>query len=281
MREFTPHRIYGIIGRPLDHSLSPLLHTTGFAALGMPAVLVPWPLPAEELPLFFEAFRLLDFGGAGVTVPHKRAVIPFLDDLTGRARTANAVNTLFWRGDGRLAGDNTDVAGFQAPWRDGGPPPAPSDRALILGAGGAARAAVIGCRELGLADLTVTARRPEAAEGLARDFGLRAAPWAERADIPADLVVNATPVGLAGRLESETPFPAEGFAGRRGLAYDLIYTPAATRFLREARAAGWRTVNGLPMFLGQAEIQFRLWTGRALPEAAREAVRKALNRKGV
>ena len=269
MVSFSPPQVYGIIGQPLGHSLSPLVHTTGFRSLGLDAVLAPWPLGPEKLPLFFEAFRLLNFQGACVTRPHKEAVPPFLDGVSDRARTLGAVN-LIYRRDGLILGDNTDVLGFLAPLKNLGLSPA--TRVLLLGAGGAARAAVAGLRELGLSDLTVSAPSDRRPAELARAFDLKTAPWSRRGDIPCELVVNATPLGQKGRAEGETAYQAAWLAGRPGLAYDLVYTPRTTRFLAEARAAGWETIDGLAMFLGQAEAQFLAWTGRPLPpEAGRKA----------
>jgi shikimate dehydrogenase len=269
MVPFSPPQIYGLIGQPLGHSLSPLVHTTGFRSLGLDAVLTPWPLASEDLPLFFQAFRLLNFQGACVTLPHKEAVLPFLDEVSDRARALGAVNLIYRRG-GLVRGDNTDAQGFLAPLKDRGLSPA--TRVLLLGAGGAARAAAAALRELGLSDLTVCAPSDRRPAELAKVFGLKAAPWDRRGEIPCELVVNATPLGLKGRAEGETAYRAEWFAGRPGLAYDLVYTPRTTRFLAEARAAGWETIDGLAMFLGQAEAQFLTWTGRSLPpEAGRKA----------
>jgi len=271
MVSFDPPQVYGIIGQPLGHSLSPMVHTTGFKSLGLDAVLVPWPLGPEKLPLFFEAFRLLNFQGACVTLPYKEAVLPFLDEISDLARALGAVNLIYrqdGRRDGLICGDNTDVLGFLAPLKDRGL--SPDTRVLLLGAGGAARAAAMALKKLGLKDLTVCAPSDRRPTELARAFGLKAAPWDRRGEIPCELVVNATPLGLKGRAEDETPYA--WFAGRPGLAYDLVYTPRTTRFLAEALAAGWETIDGLAMFLGQAEAQFLTWTGRPLPpEAGRKA----------
>jgi shikimate dehydrogenase len=269
MASFIPPLIYGIIGQPLVHSLSPLVHTTGFRSLGLDAVLTSWPLGPEKLPLFFEAFRLLNIQGACVTLPHKEAVLPFLDQVSDRARTLGAVN-LIYRQDNLVCGDNTDSLGFVAPLKNIGISPA--TRVLLLGAGGAARAAAAGLLELGLGDLTVCAPSERRPAELARAFGLKTSPWARRGEVPCEMVVNATPLGLTGGAEGETAYQAEWFRGRGGLAYDMVYTPRTTRFLAEARAAGWETIDGLAMFLGQAEAQFITWTGRSLPpEAGRKA----------
>ena len=273
MNSFSPPQVYGIIGRPLGHSLSPLVHTTGFKRLGLDAVLAPWPLGAEQLPLFFEAFRLLNLQGACVTLPHKEAVLPFLDAVSDRARALGAVNLIHRQGN-LVLGDNTDICGFLAPLKDRRLPAA--TRVLILGAGGAARAAAFALRELGLNDLTVSAPSDRRPAELARAFGLKTAPWSRRGEVGCEMVVNATPLGLKGRAENETPYPEGWFAGRRGLAYDLIYTPRTTRFLAEAKRAGWDTIDGLAMFLGQAEAQFLTWTGSPLPPEAGQRAAAAL-----
>ena len=273
MDYFSPPRVYGIIGQPLGHSLSPLVHTAGFKRLGLDAVLAPWPLEPEQLPLFFEAFRLLNLEGACVTLPHKEAVLPFLDAVSDRARALGAVNLIYRQGH-LVLGDNTDVCGFLAPLKDR-PLPA-ATRVLLLGAGGAARAAAFALKELGLSDLTVSAPSERRPAELARAFGLKTAPWNRRGEVACEIVVNATPLGLKGRAENETPYPEGWFAGRRGLAYDLIYTPRTTRFLAEAKGAGWDTIDGLAMFLGQAEAQFLTWTGRPLPPEAGQKAAAAL-----
>ncbi len=273
MSDFTPHRIYGVVGYPLGHSLSPLLHTTAFQALGIPAALVPWALEPAQLPDFIRAVRLLNIQGACVTIPHKQAVIPLLDEVTDRVRAIGAANLLYWR-DGRLWGDNTDILGFIEPLKQN--PPAAGTRALILGAGGAARAVAAGLQALDLTDITVTDIVEDLPESLARDFHLQRVPWDRRGEIPADLIVNVTPLGMKGRFETETPYPAEWFAGRTGVAYDIVYSPFETRFLWEAQNAGWRTIGGLGMFLAQADAQFLAWTGRHLPEEAKRKTAEAL-----
>ncbi len=274
MRDVPPFKMYGIIGFPLNHTFSPRLHTAAFRDLGISAALSPWPVPPEKLPVFMEAFRLLDIQGACVTIPHKQTVIPYLDALTDRARSLGAVN-LIYRQEGRICGDNTDLPGFLVSLKD--QPPAAGSRALLLGAGGVARAVAVGLLSLGFADITVTSPTAERSAALARAFDLKVVPWERREEAPADLVVNATPLGQQGGHEGETGYRAEWFAGRPGLAYDVVYTPAETRFLRDARAAGWRTVGGMDMFLGQAEAQFFIWTGRHLPESAKQAVLETAN----
>lgn len=257
---FIPEQLYGIIGHPLGHTMSPALHNWGFARCGIRAVYMAFPLPPEKLADFVTAFRTLPLSGASVTIPHKEAVMPLLDGVTGRAQAVGAVNTLFWE-QGRLMGDNTDVAGFLAPLRKRA---GTVRKALVLGAGGAAKAVLAGLNELGVGEVLIANRARERAEAVAAPFGAAVVPWEDRAGTGADLVINSTPLGMAGENAGRTPYPAEGFAGI-GLAYDLVYNPLHTRFLAEAQAAGWETLDGLHMFAAQGAEQFRIWTGEELP----------------
>jgi shikimate dehydrogenase len=265
--------IYGIAGMPLGHSLSPLLHNWAFRLAGIRAVYTAWPLGAERIGSFVSAVRTLRIRGASLTIPLKEAVLPLPDALTERARRAGAVNTLYWEGE-RLCGDNTDIAGFTAPLRGRS-----FAGALLLGAGGAARAVPAGLLELGLSRIAVTGRNFERARRLAEEWGLDCLEWEKRAECDADLFINATPLGMRGAHEGESPLPPGFFAARRGsfLAYDLVYSPPVTRFLAEARAAGGETLSGLDMFIAQAQAQFRLWTGRDFSgEGARSLLMRAL-----
>lgn len=275
---FLPAALYGVIGWPLAQSLSPLIHNTAFQALGMDAVYLRWEIAPEKLEAFVSAFRLLGMRGCSVTIPHKVAVMPLVDDLSPLARSVGAVNTLYWRDD-RLCGDNTDAAGFMAPLLAASPSREAS--VLLLGAGGAARAAAAGLRVHGFENLHVCTPSDRTHVSLAETFGMRAVKWEERHEVPAVLVINATPLGMRGKAEDATPydFSAARAAGRTGLAYDIVYNPLRTRFLAEAEAAGWRTLGGLEMFHAQADAQFRLWTGRQLPAEARAALEAALSRR--
>lgn len=289
---FIPEKIFGILGCPLGHSLSPILHNWGFQSRGYPGAYFVFEKWAEELPGFMAAVRNLPVRGLSVTIPHKQAVIPFLDKISPEARQAGAVNTIYRQG-GRLCGENTDISGFCAPLLEAvasEDSPAeqtddPIGRALILGAGGAARAAVIGLRKLGCENIFISARRSEPAEQLAAEFRIQAVPWEERGRFRVDLLINSTPLGLKGEKAGLSPWPEDAFAMRdtirdRGpdsgrkppLAYDLIYTPAETLFLRQAKAHGWRTLNGFPMFVAQGLAQFELWTGLKLPAGEAAAI---------
>lgn len=271
MQSILPKYLYGILGNPLGHSMSPALHNQAFTWLGYPAAYFSWEKSGEELENFFRAVRSLPVSGLSVTIPHKESVIPFLDVLCPRAERAGAVNTVFWR-DGRLMGDNSDVAGFLAPLRKY---PRLPGSAIILGAGGVCRAALAGLRELGIGDITVAARNPGKTNALAKDFDCTVIPWdlreREAAEMGSALIINATPLGMRGSGQSQSPV-SEAFwrkiaeSGRDNLAYDLVYSPVSTVFLKQATAAGVKGITGLDFFVAQAIEQLRLWTEKPLPD---------------
>lgn len=269
---FMPDSLYGVLGWPLAQSLSPLLHNCGFQALGIPAVYLRWEIPPQKLPAFVESVRLLPVRGCSVTIPHKVAIMPLLDRIDEVAHLAGAVNTLFWDGDA-LCGSNTDVGGFLAPLEGLELTEAPI---LLLGAGGAARAIAAGLRLRGCRAVHVCTPSDTSHLPLAEEFGLVPLRWEQRHSLAAKLVVNATPLGMRGKHEAASPYDFTLAPIPDGLAYDIVYNPLETRFLREARAAGRRCLGGGEMFYAQGDAQFRLWTGQALPPAAREALNRAL-----
>lgn len=267
--------IYGVVGWPLAQSLSPLLHNTGFAALGLPAIYRRFEIPPQSLAAFMDSVRLLGIKGCSVTIPHKVPLLPFLDETSPAVCRVGAANTVFWR-EGRLCGENTDVAGFLAPLADtrfaGGD-------ALLLGAGGAARAAAAGLLSLPAdrrpTQIFVTTPSDASHLPLAEEFDLHPLPWRERHSMQARLIVNATPLGMRGKAQDASPYDFSSRAPR-AIAYDMVYNPLETRFLREARSAGLTCISGLEMFFAQGDAQFRLWTGRPLPPTARRALHAAL-----
>jgi shikimate dehydrogenase len=250
----------------VGHSLSPALHNWGFARHHLPAVYRAWDVPPVKLAAWLRKARRLPLRGASVTIPHKEAVIPLLDGLTPAARRVGAVNTLFWQKDA-LLGENTDFLGCLHALGSNIPA-----RALILGAGGVARAVLAGLEQAGVREILVAARSPEKAAPLARDFPCRLIPWEDRssalAALKQGLAVNATPLGLSGPLAGQSHIADEAWPRATppdALACDTIYTPRHTPFLRQARARGWRTLDGLAFFLAQGLAQFRIWTGLDLP----------------
>lgn len=272
---FQPAKLFAVTGWPLSQSLSPLIHNSGFQALGLSAVYMAFPVQPGDLPDFVRSVRLLPLHGVSVTIPHKETVIPLLDGITDRARQVGAVNTLFWEGQ-RLLGDNTDIAGFLAPLEAMRMDFA-AQTALVLGAGGAARAvvgglALMGCRNIHIATPSNKSHLP-----LVQQFGAQPVNWADRHSIAATLVVNTTPLGMHGAHENETPWDfALGNLPSGAVAYDIVYNPLETRFLAEARAHGHVCVTGRDMFFAQGNAQFSLWTGQALPAVARTNLDAAL-----
>ncbi|NCB21316.1 MAG: shikimate dehydrogenase [Deltaproteobacteria bacterium] len=279
--------LYGVTGWPLSQSLSPLLHNTGFAALGINALYLKWEVPPQKLPTFVESVRLLNIRGCSVTIPHKVELLPLLDEVSPLARSVGAANTIYWKGES-LCGENTDVAGFMAPL--GNEPLAGAD-VLLLGAGGAARAVAAGLVTTAPhnrpARVFVATPSNKSHLPLADEFGLTPLLWQDRHEPVSMLVINTTPLGMRGKAEQETPYdfsqatplaPAND-AHATPLAYDIVYNPLETRFLREARAAGRRCISGLEMFFGQGDAQFRLWTGQGLPPESRRALETALGQQ--
>ncbi|MGE0464301.1 MAG: shikimate dehydrogenase [Vicinamibacterales bacterium] len=248
--------LYGVLGRPVSHSVSPAIHNAAFRALGLDAVYLP--LAAESYEDFVAFADGMDLRGASVTAPFKVDAFNHAGTRDEQTRRSQAINTLRRR-DGRWEGLNTDAAGFMAPLtRQGGVTGA---RVTILGAGGAARAVAVALGVAG-ASVTLCARRIEQAEAVARLTGARVAPWPP---VPGswDILVNATPVGTHPRVD-ESPLPAAALDG--GLVYDLVYNPPRTRLMADAAARGCRTLGGLDMLVAQAQAQCAWWTGAHPPD---------------
>jgi shikimate dehydrogenase len=253
----------GIVGWPLRHTLSPVIHNAAFKSLGLDWIYLAWPVPPERLVAAVEGMRALGTMGGNVTMPHKEAVLELLDEVSGDARATGAVNTIERLGDA-LVGHNTDVDGFgQFLSQEAGYDASGKD-AVVLGSGGAARAVVKALADLGAAAVTVVARDPAGKESLRLLYpdGVTVASWdhAEAVAQEADLVVNATPLGMGG----EDPLPGAGF-DRGQAVVDLVYWPPATRLIERARGAGASTWGGLGMLLSQAAASFRIWTGQDAP----------------
>jgi 3-dehydroquinate dehydratase/shikimate dehydrogenase len=275
--------VYGVVGNPIMHSLSPVMHNAGFRCLGIDAVYLP--LQAADATDFLTFARGLGLSGVSITAPFKVVLMSAADELDSLAHRVGAINTISMR-DGRWHGYNTDVHGFAAPLvrrlealpPKGGSHTSPGEgglssedswlpplggrtrlRASILGAGGAARAVAVALADLG-AEVTVCARRPEAARELAELAGGTVGPLPPPAG-SWDLLVNSTSPDGDAAVNS----PMTGVALDGKLVYELLYVPAETRLLADARAAGCTTIGGLEMLVAQAEKQFEIWTGQAPP----------------
>ena len=246
--------LLGIIGHPLAHTLSPALHNWALTQKQIPGAYYCWDTPPHKLSTFVAAMRALPIHGASVTIPHKEIIIPLLDSLTPNAQAIGAVNTLFWK-DTQLWGDNTDITGFMAPLLEKKLSP---DTALILGAGGAARAALYGLHQSGW-KVFITARTQDKAQALAHSFGAEAVPWNKRHDLRPALLVNTTPLGLKGKLQSLSPWE-ENLDGI-SIIYDLVYNPGKTLLINQGLDQGKEIIFGISMFVHQALAQFKCWTG--------------------
>jgi shikimate dehydrogenase len=265
-------RVFGIIGQPLGHTLSPAIHNAAFEATGFDGVYVALPVAPEGLADAVSAVRAFKFGGLSVTVPHKVAITALLDGLTAEAEAAGAVNTVFWEG-GRLLGHNTDVAGYAAMLDSAG---RHARQALVLGAGGAARAVCLALRRAGI-PTTVAAREPARAVDLIVPGSVAVTRWEAAGSLlgGTGLLVNTTPVGMHPDGDS-APLGDLAALPAGAIVHDLVYRPLETRLLAMARGRGLDTVDGGVMLVRQAAEAFRLWTGLNPPE---EAMRAAFDRE--
>jgi shikimate dehydrogenase len=273
---------FGLLGWPLGHSLSPQIHAAALEAAGLSGTYnlfsVP-PLPDGAGPLqgIFERFRRLELHGLNVTIPHKQAVLPMLDGLTKQAEAIGAVNLVYVQGQ-RWLGDNSDAPALLLDLQRSFALQDQAGTALVLGAGGAARAAVYALLQMGWR-VYVAARRVEAGWRLVADLAptataggidLQALPLEPAALVmlPAcDLLINATPVGMS-PLTDNTPWPAGLPFPTGAYIYDMVYNPAQTLLVRSARATGHSATNGLGMLVEQAALSFERWTGLAAPRSA-------------
>ena len=265
--------VFGIIGSPVMQSMSPRIHNAAFAEIGFDAVYIPFEVHnATEFMRRMARPRSRELNwnlrGLSVTAPHKMTVMEHLDWIEPAAKQMRAVNTIVVRGD-ELHGYNTDVIGFISPLRQRFGSLA-GVRCAVIGAGGAARAVLWALNQED-ASVSVFSRDPAKAESVARQFNAESKSLSE-ADLSSfEIVINATPLGMRGKNQDETPATLPQLRGVR-LAYDLVYNPPETRFLAEARAAGCDTLGGLEMLLAQAFQQFKLWTGK---QPNRETMRAA------
>jgi shikimate dehydrogenase len=271
MTESRP-RTVGLIGWPVEHSASPAMHNAAFARLGLDWRYVLLPAKPGNLQAAVDTLRQEPFRGANVTVPHKQAIMAYLDRVTGSARGIGAVNTIT-ADEGRLTGHNTDGDGFLAALREAGFAPA-GCHALVLGAGGAARSVVYALASRGCG-VTIHNRSSARARRLADDMQYLGLPgsitWVNsQAGLAAldlgafALLVNATSVGMWPRTDA-SPWPEGLVLPSHWTVFDLVYNPAETRLLAQARLSGATPIGGLSMLVHQGALAFALWTGRDAP----------------
>ncbi len=257
--------LYGIIGNPVTHSLSPAMHNAAFAASSIDGVYLPFPAP--DIAAAVTGIRGLGIQGASVTIPHKEKVIPLLDEIDSVAQKIGAVNTVI-NSNGTLKGLNTDWLGATRALEE--EIDLNGMQAVILGAGGSARAIGFGLLEKG-AKFVLCSRTESRGRDLADELGC---PWvslAEADNLSGDILINATSVGMQPQIEN-SPVP-ELILSRFQVVMDIVYAPLKTRLLQEAERNGCKIINGLEMLLYQGVAQFELWTGKVAPVAL---MRKAL-----
>ena len=300
----------GLIGWPVAHSLSPAMHNAAFNALGLNWRYVPLPVPPGQVEVAVRGLVALGFRGANVTVPHKQAVTPALDFIAPNAQVLGAVNTLVIEQSENeppvIGGYNTDAQGFVGALRQGGFEPEEGGSAVVVGAGGAARAVVFGLLRSGTGEIVVLNRTPERAQTLVSDLGPLPRPlpeggrgvssfprreggWGVRLHaLPlttetlvesaraADLLVNATTVGMWPHVNGSV-WPDSVPIPSHLTVFDLVYNPLETQLLRQARQSGARAIDGLGMLVRQGALAFEMWTGAVAPvEVMREACEQAL-----
>lgn len=265
----------GVIGHPIAHSRSPALHGYWLRRYGLQGHYVPIDIAPADLADLVRTLPRLGFVGLNVTIPHKEAILHVADFITDRAALIGAANTLIFRKDGKVHADNSDGSGFIANLRQHAPRWAPaSGPAVVLGAGGAARAVIAALIEAGVPEIRLANRTRARAESLRSDFGAKVTvhEWVQAATLLDDAatVVNTTALGMTGKPDLRIPLVG---LNRQAIVTDLVYTPLKTQFLIEAEAMGCTVVDGLGMLLHQAVPGFERWFGHR-PEVD-EATRKA------
>lgn len=283
-------KLLGVIGYPVEHSLSPVMHNAAIARiananLGLDYVYLPLPVKPEDLEVAIAGFAAIGVVGFSITIPHKQAIMPLLTEISPIAQSVGAVNTV-WRTSSGWSGTNTDVEGFVAPLQD-------KNRdwsqtvAVILGNGGAARAVVAGCTQLGCAQVRVVGRNQEKLNQFLNSWVNSPLPvklsvhnWEELPDLisQADLLVNTTPIGMYPHVDkSPVDEAVMGKLPVGAIAYDLIYTPNPTQFLRVAQAQGAIAIDGLEMLVQQGAAALKIWLQQPVPvDIMRESLRQHL-----
>lgn len=267
-------KLLGVIGHPVEHSQSPKMHNAAIASLGLDYIYLPFPVQPKDLEDAIAGFRAIGVVGFSITIPHKQAIIPLLSEVSDIAQAVGAVNTVKNTAGGWI-GTNTDVEGFIAPLfaynRDWS-----QTEAVILGNGGAARAVVAGCANLGCASIHVVGRNRENLNGFQQSWSnsplainnLHIHLWEELPNLisQADLLVNTTPVGMSPKVD-QSPVDTGVMARLKkdAIAYDLIYTPRPTKFLQQAKTQGAIAIDGLEMLVQQGAIALKFWLDKEPP----------------
>jgi len=278
-------KLLGVIGDPIEHSLSPVMHNAAIASLGVDYVYLAIPVKTADLSIAIAGFNAIGLQGFSITIPHKQAILSFLTEVSSVAKVVGAVNTV-WRTDAGWSGTNTDVEGFIAPlqaynrdWSQTMP--------LILGHGGAARAVVVGLTQLGCTEIHIVGRDVQRLSQFQQSWVDAPLPitinvhrWEQLPELmpKADLVVNTTPVGMYPNVEQSPIDNAAMQQLREGaIAYDLIYTPNPTQFLQQAQQQGAIAIDGLEMLVQQGAAALKIWLGQTPPvDIMRQSLQKHL-----
>ncbi|MDZ7963324.1 MAG: shikimate dehydrogenase [Aulosira sp. DedQUE10] len=269
-------QLLGVIGHPVEHSLSPVMHNAAIAKLGLDYVYLPFPIAPENLEIAIAGFAAVGVVGFNVTIPHKQAIMPLLSEITPIAQAIGAVNTVS-RQNHQWVGTNTDIEGFIAPLETTYHQDWSQKAAVILGNGGAARAVVAGCQQLGFAEIHVVGRNQQRLQEFYESWqnspiaeNLQVHTWDKLAKLipQANLLVNTTPIGMHPKVD-ESPLsaaeiadlPKSAFVGdvAKGIAYDLVYIPKPTQFLQLAQKQGAIAIDGLEMLVQQGAAALKIW----------------------
>lgn len=279
-------KLLGVIGHPIEHSLSPVMHNAAIAQMKLNYIYLPLPVKPEDLEIAVNGFAAIGLKGFNVTIPHKQAILPLLSEVLPVAQAVGAVNTVWRTNDFLWAGTNTDVEGFLAPLKTYNQDWSQTI-ALILGNGGAARAVVAGCAKLGCAEIHVAGRNQIKLQQFLNSWNdspinLQVHDWEEMLLLipQATLLVNTTPIGMYPHIES-SPLSTNQMAQlpSKAIVYDLIYIPQPTQFLRQAEKLGIITINGLEMLVHQGAAALQIWLQQSVPiDVMRQALQQNLSK---
>jgi len=283
-------KLLGVIGHPIEHSLSPIMHNAAISHLGLDYVYLAFPIKSENLNAAISGFSAIGLEGFSITIPHKQAILPLLSEISPVAIAVGAVNTVY-RTEKGWAGTNTDVQGFLAPLRSPSSDISIDDWsqkiAVILGSGGAARAVVAGCAKLGCAEIHIVGRHPDKLAKFQQSWinsplpvNLITHTWESLPHLisKADLLVNATPIGMYPQREnSPVDVNLLDQISPGAIAYDLIYTPNPTEFLKQAQKRGAIAIDGLEMLVQQGAAALEIWLQKTVPvEVMRHSLQQHL-----
>ncbi|HEY9803785.1 MAG TPA: shikimate dehydrogenase [Leptolyngbyaceae cyanobacterium] len=280
-------KLLGVIGYPVEHSLSPVMHNAALAQLRLDYVYLPFPIAPDNLEVAIAGLATIGVEGFSVTIPHKQAIIPLLDEISPIAQAIGAVNTVTRRGN-QWVGTNTDIEGFISPLQTTHKQDWSQKTAVILGNGGAARAVVAGCHQLGFAEIHVVGRNVQRLEEFRHSWenspigeNLQVHSWDHLAKLipQANLLVNTTPIGMYPKID-DSPLSTEELADlpAGAIAYDLIYIPQPTQFLQKAQQQGAIAIDGLEMLVQQGVAALKIWLQQDnIPvDVMRQALKKQL-----